>query len=399
MGKGNYNQRLNGLNPLSYMGVNAYQPPEFVTDNRPPTINDSLNFELGTIWLDEGTHNPPTANDIYMLVALFAGRSTWVPLSGGSGTVTSVNGGNNITITGTATDPIVNVSGTINHSVLLGNATDSINSLANGTTGQALIAQTGADPIWGSVALTGAVTEFTLDDASVVTPSVGNINLGGVSNIQTLSPGSSTIHISLAGITQHSVQIGGAAETLTQLANGTTGQVLTAQTGADPIWAASTSGALVLIQTQTAASVTSLPFTTGITSTYNNYLLISDSAISPLSSAGILLLQISTNGGSSYIASGYFNTSGPANGLYLTNSTFTSTNYHYVTSNIYNATSGAVYIGCFSDGTYASSTAAGSISPVSSSYGTASTIMNAFQLVISDGSAFSGTFSLYGYNK
>lgn len=68
---------------------------------------------------------------------------------GGSGTVIDVIGGNNITITGTSTiDPVVNVSGTTNHCVQLGNSTGSLTSLANGTTGQILTANTGADPSW-----------------------------------------------------------------------------------------------------------------------------------------------------------------------------------------------------------------------------------------------------------
>lgn len=87
--------------------------------------------------------------------------SYFTPTSGpGSGTVTSVSGGNNITITGVATvNPTVNVSGTTNHSVLLGNATNSISSLANGTTGQVLHAITGAnDPVWSAVSLTADVS-------------------------------------------------------------------------------------------------------------------------------------------------------------------------------------------------------------------------------------------------
>ena len=84
-----------------------------------------------------------------------------IPSSGpGSGTVTSVSGGNNITITGVPTvNPTVNVSGTTDHSVLLGNATNSINSLVNGITGQVLHAITGAnDPVWSAVSLTADVT-------------------------------------------------------------------------------------------------------------------------------------------------------------------------------------------------------------------------------------------------
>ncbi len=76
-----------------------------------------------------------------------------------SGTI-FVPGGNNITAAGNAgTNTITfSVTGTTNHSVLLGNASGSINSLANGTTGQTLHAVTGADPVWSLVSLTNDVT-------------------------------------------------------------------------------------------------------------------------------------------------------------------------------------------------------------------------------------------------
>lgn len=51
------------------------------------------------------------------------------------------------------------------------------------------------------------------------------------------------ITVGLTGITQHTVQVGGASNALTQIANGTTGQVLTATTGADPSWQAAGGGA------------------------------------------------------------------------------------------------------------------------------------------------------------
>lgn len=99
---------------------------------------------------------------------------TIVAQQGMSGTVTSVTGGNNITITGTPTiDPTVNVSGTTNHSVLLGNSTGSINSLSVGSTGQLLQGASGTDPSWtGSPSVSGSITAGTS-----ITASSGNITL------------------------------------------------------------------------------------------------------------------------------------------------------------------------------------------------------------------------------
>lgn len=74
-------QRLNGLFPLSYMGVVPVSPPNFVIDERSPTTNDSQNFYLGDIWL---RHLPPI-EEIWMLVDLQQNIATWVQLFPGSG--------------------------------------------------------------------------------------------------------------------------------------------------------------------------------------------------------------------------------------------------------------------------------------------------------------------------
>lgn len=77
----------------------------------------------------------------------------------GSGTVTSVSGGNNITITGVSTvNPTVNVSGTTIHDVQIGNALGSLTSIVNGLTGQVLTAVTGADPVWSAIPVTGVTS-------------------------------------------------------------------------------------------------------------------------------------------------------------------------------------------------------------------------------------------------
>lgn len=84
---GNINQRLNGLNTLAYLGVTAVQPPDFITKRGAPTAIDSKNVYIGNLWLDT-TNTPPTAADVWMLVALLDGQATWVNFAGaGAGTV------------------------------------------------------------------------------------------------------------------------------------------------------------------------------------------------------------------------------------------------------------------------------------------------------------------------
>lgn len=108
-----FNQRLNGLNPLAYIGDNSYQPPEFVTYSRAPTAQDFQNFELGTIWLDVSGYPTtiPTNEDIYMLVGLVGAQATWVNFGGGdletltsnSGGAVSPDGADNINVVGDGT--------------------------------------------------------------------------------------------------------------------------------------------------------------------------------------------------------------------------------------------------------------------------------------------------------
>jgi hypothetical protein len=55
--------RLDGTNPLSYMGVRPYTPPQLTVQNHAPTQYD-INFPLGTFWLDKPTQK------VYELVSL-----------------------------------------------------------------------------------------------------------------------------------------------------------------------------------------------------------------------------------------------------------------------------------------------------------------------------------------
>lgn len=80
------NQRLNGLNPLAYIGVEAPQPTDFITQPRDPTSNDSKNFYLGTWWLNT------SSQDLWYLASLSGLVATWILVSGSSGAVISLTG-------------------------------------------------------------------------------------------------------------------------------------------------------------------------------------------------------------------------------------------------------------------------------------------------------------------
>ena len=106
-------RKLSGINPFSYLGVEAATPPQFVKIDRAPTANDYINFNVGTIWLDTSglKLSPPvnpTNEDVYILVSKNSKTAAWVNFGGGNvDTLTGDTGGaispdamENITIAG-----------------------------------------------------------------------------------------------------------------------------------------------------------------------------------------------------------------------------------------------------------------------------------------------------------
>lgn len=86
--------RLDGTNPLSYMGVTPVSPPQFEVHNRAPTANDTQNFNLGTIWLERDTEN------FWILSSLTGGVAVWTPFSNGADEFVTDVGGPAIPING-----------------------------------------------------------------------------------------------------------------------------------------------------------------------------------------------------------------------------------------------------------------------------------------------------------
>src|SRR5579872_3835259 len=100
------NNRLNGLNPLAYVGANPYTPSDMLIEARAPLPTDSQNVELGTFWLVKNVALAVNQN-LYVLVALRANVATWVLLSaGGSGSVTGLQPQINYVNNGAAVVPL-----------------------------------------------------------------------------------------------------------------------------------------------------------------------------------------------------------------------------------------------------------------------------------------------------
>lgn len=109
-----------------------------------------------------------------------------------------------------------------------------------------------------------------------VTPNGANtINLVSGNNITTTGTGAHTIQFSLTGTTDHCLQVGNAAGSLTSLAAATNGQIPIGSTGADPVIATLTAGANITI-TNAPGSIT----IASSTSSFFNYTGV-DFAASP----------------------------------------------------------------------------------------------------------------------
>lgn len=232
--------------------------------------------------------------------------NTFIKTSGpGSGTVTSISAGtgitltpNPITTTGTValTIPVVVSSGgtgqttLTNHGLLVGAGTAAITQLANATNGQLPIGSTGLDPVLSTltagtgISITNAAGSITIavsgsavietitgDSGGAFSPVAGNFNFTGGTTGLTFAGSAATetltgtLVVANGGtgkttLTAHGVLIGEGTSAVAVTAAGTTGQVLTGVTGADPVWA-SPAASSISITGDSGGALTSNAFT------------------------------------------------------------------------------------------------------------------------------------------
>jgi hypothetical protein len=100
--------------------------------------------------------------------------------------VLTVTGGNNIGTTGAGSTVTINLDGTTDHTVQIGNATGSLTSLAAATDGQIIIGSTGLDPVVGdltstdgSLTVTGGAGTLNIDTPDVLRTDTGFGTWGG----------------------------------------------------------------------------------------------------------------------------------------------------------------------------------------------------------------------------
>ena len=133
-----------GAGTIDINGAGAGTPTTYAADagSATPAAN-ILNIVGGA----SGVHTAGAGNTVTLSLSA-------IPNSSLTNSSVTLSNGNNITITGSPVSlgaaATINVSGTTDHCVQLGNATGSLTSLTNGTTGQVLTAVTGADPTWST---------------------------------------------------------------------------------------------------------------------------------------------------------------------------------------------------------------------------------------------------------
>ncbi len=206
------NQRLNGLNPLSYLGSDAQQPTNIKVTNRDPETSDLRNFYLGSWWLNTDT------SDLFYLASLANREATWINVSssmGGIMTLTADSGGavspdinGNINIIGDVTT--VNIVGDpITNTLTVSADGSSLISSLTGNTGGAVFATAGNINIIGSGSISVAgnpgTSTLTISQSSSVansfntqsgtaTPVLGVLNIIGATGVSTTGSGN-TVNI------------------------------------------------------------------------------------------------------------------------------------------------------------------------------------------------------------
>lgn len=207
--------KLNGLNPLAYMGVRPSSPPQLVVQKRDPDTTDNK-YALGSFWLKI----QPTYT-LYILVNLNVGVATWISLTGGSAggiqTLTGNSGGpvgpdinSNINVVGDGVaivsvgNPLSNtLTFTIGSSIADEYHTDSGTAIPSAgilnVLGSGVISTSGAgNTITIDATTTGAVETLTSNTGGAVSPTMNNINVvgDGTSIVGVGNPGTSTITFS-----------------------------------------------------------------------------------------------------------------------------------------------------------------------------------------------------------
>lgn len=168
--------------------------------------------------------------------------------------------------------------------------------------------------------------------------------------------------------------------------------------------AAGVGSQLVLIQSQTASNSASISFTTGIASPYTKYLFVIDNLVAT-NAGNFLGMQVSVNGGSSYLSTGYTgNVWFFQNGSTTISANATTTNL--ATCHIDTAIPTGGYIWCFGIVTAAKPTFHGQMFETTTSnlanynsINSTTSGVNAFTFFMTGNNISTGKFTLYAFKE
>lgn len=218
-----------------------------------------------------------TGDDVSTLTLNLTGTTNHaVQIGNSSGSLTSISvGTTGQVLTGnTAANPAFAALGTNSgltaHSLLLGQGTSAITALGVATNGQLAIGSTGIDPVLATLTagsginITNGAGSITV--ASTITQGIVTINgnsgsvtgttvtVGGGSNITTSGSGT-TLTVGVSGTTNHSLLLGNSGGSINNLGVATNGQIPIGSTGADPVLSTITAGSGITV-TNGAGSIT-----------------------------------------------------------------------------------------------------------------------------------------------
>ena len=161
---------------------------------------------------------------------------------------------------------------------------------AAGTTGQPLLSAGTGTPVFGTLS-TGAggtgLTTFTSGGAVYAT-STSALTTG---TLPIASGGTNSTATPTAGAVPY-----GTGTAYAFSAVGTSGQVLTSAGSGAPTWSTPSAGALVYLSATTASGVSSIDIETGISSTYDDYIILCDNLTQPSASNTYFYIQYKVGG-------------------------------------------------------------------------------------------------------
>ena len=206
-----------GVNPLGYVGIDDQVQPQFISVDRAPNTNDWQSFNPGDEWRDISVDPPDVWQNVSVANQMGIWRKTTSSSSNGITELTADSGSNPVLPDGMGN---INILGGTGVSTVATANTITINATGGG----------------------GSLDSLTGNTGSPVFPLSSNINIHGQNNITVTGvPSSHELDISLIGIVNHAVIVGGASNVLQNftLADG---HLLIGATGLDPVSAELTAG-------------------------------------------------------------------------------------------------------------------------------------------------------------